>query len=61
MLVGIVMLKIMLYDDGKYIVGIGAGILSRSMGTESVKPLDPNVQMSETTITKMTNKDNVPE
>lgn len=56
--VGITMMKIMLYDDGKYIVGAGIGILSRSMGTELPKPVDPATQTTETTTltTRVTDK-----
>ncbi len=32
-MVGIIMLKVMLVDDGKAVIGFGLGILSRSMGT----------------------------
>jgi len=53
MIVGIAMMKIMLYDDGKYIVGLGGGILSRSMGSHSPIPVDPQKGF-DTTFTQKT-------
>lgn len=34
-IVGIIMLQVMLVDDGKGVIGFGLGILSRSMGTHA--------------------------
>lgn len=61
MIIGVVMMKIMLYDDGKYIVGAGVGILSRSMGTEEKKPVDPITQSTETTTMTTRTTDKVKE
>lgn len=49
LLTGIIMMKIMLYDDGKYIVGAGAGILAKSLtGTENANPEGNNKTVTTT-------------
>lgn len=50
LLIGIVMMKVMLYDDGKYIVGAGVGLICKSLdGKTPATPGTTNTAQTATT------------